>query len=321
VNPTATASFSLPSSLPQLDDPSAYGPQGRSDWLDVDWRAHQHWVILEGQPVNVIELGEGPPLVFVHGLIGRWTVWLEQLTAFAGRSPIGGHRVIAFDLPGFGDSPMPAERISIPLYARMIEKLLDALQIRTATLVGNSMGGFSAVELAIDSPERVERLVLVSPSGLSTYANRRDLRVVALMRRFRWIVNAYHARVSAHSELFARRPRLRLLEPTTNVVARYSDRLPAPYVAEFVRGLGAPGYIEGMEANFNYDYRDRLGEVACPTLIVWGKRDRLVTAKDADLYERLIPRARKVVFKDTGHMAMIERPMAFNALLEDFLSE
>ena len=63
MNPTATDP-----TLSQLDDPTVYGPQGRSPWLDVDWRKYQRWVILDGQPVNVIELGVGPPLVFVHGL-------------------------------------------------------------------------------------------------------------------------------------------------------------------------------------------------------------------------------------------------------------
>jgi pimeloyl-ACP methyl ester carboxylesterase len=312
VNPTATAS----PSLPRPDDPPVYGPQGRSRWLDVDWRKHQRWVILDGQPINVIELGEGPPLVFVHGLIERWTQWVEQLSTFADK-----HRVIAMDLPGFGDSPMPAEKISISGYARMIEKLLDVLQLSAAAFVGHSMGGFTSVELAINFPERVQRLVLVSPAGLSTYNNSRNLLLVAQMRRFRQIVDPYHARLAAHAELLARRPRLRLLDPTTHIVARHSDRLPAPFVAEFVRGLGAPGYIEGMEAIFNYDYRDRLGEIACPTLIVWGERDAVVTAKDADLYEQLIPNSRKVIFRDTGHMAMIERPMGFNALLEEFLAE
>jgi pimeloyl-ACP methyl ester carboxylesterase len=313
VNPTATAS----PSLPRPDDPPVYGPQGRSRWLDVDWREHQRWVILDGQPINVIELGEGPPLVFLHGLIGRWTHWVEQLTAFA-----PSHRVIAVDLPGFGDSPLPAQGgISVPIYARTIERLMEALEISAAAFVGHSMGGFTSVELAINFPERVERLVLISPAGLSTYNNPRNLLLVAQMRRFRQIVDPYHARVAAHAELLARRPRLRLLDPTTHIVARHSDRLPAPFVAEFVRGLGAPGYIEGMEAIFNYDYRDRLGEIACPTLIVWGERDAVVTAKDADLYERLIPNSRKVIFRDTGHMAMIERPMGFNALLEEFLAE
>jgi len=295
-----------------------YGPQGRSPWLDVDWREHQRWVILEDdQPINVVELGEGPPLLFVHGLIGRWTHWVEQLTAFA-----GSHRVIAVDLPGFGDSPLPAQgEISVPIYAHTLARLMEALELSAAAFVGHSMGGFTAVELAIEYPELVERLVLVSPAGLSTYNDRRSLQLVAQARRFKGIFNTYHALVAAHAGLLARHPRLRRLEPTTNIVTRHPDRLPAAYVVEFVRGLAAPGFIDGIEANLNYDYRERLGEIACPTLIVWGERDRVVTAKDADLYERLIPNARKAIFKDTGHMAMIERPAAFNALLEKFLGE
>jgi pimeloyl-ACP methyl ester carboxylesterase len=273
--------------------------------------------MLDGQPINVVELGKGPPLLFIHGLIGRWTHWVEQLTAFA-----DDHRVIAVDLPGFGDSPLPAAGgISVPIFARTVERLLEALEISAAAVVGHSMGGFTAVELAINFPQRVERLVLVSPAGLSTYNDRRSLQLVAQARRFKGIFNAYHAQVAAHAGLLARHPRLRRLEPTTSIVTRHPDRLPAPYVAEFVRGLAALGFIDGIEANLNYDYRERLGEIACPTLIVWGRQDKVVTARDAALYERLIPNARKVIFADTGHMAMIERPTEFNALLEEFLSE
>ncbi len=232
MNPTATA----PSSLSGLDhDPSVYGPQGRSPWLDVDWRAHQRWVILDGQPINVVELGEGPPLVFVHGLIGRWTHWVEQLTAFAQT-----HRVIAVDLPGFGDSPLPARGgISVPIYARTLARLMEALELSAAAFVGHSMGGFTSVELAIEYPELVERLVLVSPAGLSTYNDRRSLQLLAQARRFKGIFTTYHAQVAAHAGLLARHPRLRRLEPTTNIVTRHPDRLPAAYVAEFVRGSGS----------------------------------------------------------------------------------
>src|SRR4051812_36608046 len=85
-----------------------YGPQGRSEWLDVDWSEHLRWVEVGGRPVNVCELGQGPPLVLVHGHSGTWQNWLENIPHFA-RS----HRVVAPDLPGFGYSPMPAEEISI----------------------------------------------------------------------------------------------------------------------------------------------------------------------------------------------------------------
>ena len=120
---------------------NVYGPSGRSPWLDIDWREHQRWVSANGQPVNTIDLGEGPPIVFVHGLSGSWPNWLEQLPVFAAE-----HRVVAMDLPGFGHSPMPHERITISSYARLLDGLLDELGIDAATIVGNSMGGFVSAE-------------------------------------------------------------------------------------------------------------------------------------------------------------------------------
>jgi pimeloyl-ACP methyl ester carboxylesterase len=310
MNPTITA----PSSLNRLDTPSVYGPRGRSPWLDVDWREHQRWVILDGQPVNVIELGEGPPLIFVHGLSGSWPNWLEQLPAFAAT-----HRVITLDLPGFGHSPMPRERISISGYARVLDRLMDTLGIDAAAVVGNSMGGFVGAELAIAFPQRVERLVLISAAGISTYDHRGAVRTVPVLRRAERILTAYTAWMASKSDTVARRPRLR--DATLNLVTSHPSRLPAALAAEQLRGSGKPGFIQALEANLDYDFRERLGEIACPTLIVWGEKDRVITARDAAVFEQLIPGSRVVVYADTGHLAMIERPAAFNALLEEFLSE
>jgi pimeloyl-ACP methyl ester carboxylesterase len=310
MNPTATA----PSSLNTPHTPSVYGPQGRSAWLDVDWRKHQRWVMLDDQPVNVIELGDGPPLVFVHGLSGSWPNWLEQLPAFAAE-----HRVIALDLPGFGHSPMPTERISISGYARLLDRLLDTLEIDAAAVVGNSMGGFVGAELAISFPQRVERLVLVSAAGISTYDHRGAVRTVPVLRRAERMLTAYTAWMASKSDTVARRPRLR--DATLNVVARHPSRLPAPLAAELLRGSGKPGFIQALEANLDYDFRERLPEIACPTLIVWGEDDRVITARDAAVFEELIPNSRVVMYADTGHVAMLERPTEFNALLEEFLSE
>lgn len=310
MNPITTAS----TSPPRLDDSSVYGPQGRSPWLDVDWRKHQRWVILDGQPVNVIELGSGPPLVFVHGLSGSWPNWLEQLPMFAAE-----HRVITLDLPGFGHSPMPGEQISISGYARLLDRLLDTLGIDAAAVVGNSMGGFIAAELAIAFPQRVERLVLISAAGISTFDNSGAVRALPVLRRAERVLTAYTAWMASKSDTVARRPRLR--DATLNVVTRHPSRLPAALVAEQLRGSGKPGFMQALQANLNYDFRDRLPEIACPTLIVWGEKDRLITVRDASVFAELIPDSRVVVYKDTGHMSMIERPARFNALLEEFLSE
>lgn len=294
-------------------DLDVYGPQGRSPWLDVDWREHQRWLRIAGRWVNAIELGEGEPVVFVHGLSGSWQNWLEQLPVFA-----RDHRVIAFDLPGFGQSEMPAEPISIPLYGRIVDAVLDELDVSAAAVVGNSMGGFIGAEVAIASPERVERLVLVSAAGLSI-EYRRDEHVLRVLRRLERRLTAQGAWLASRSETIVRRRRLR--RALLAVVASHPELLPGPLSAEQLRGSGKPGFVDALDALTSYPIRARLGEIACPTLIVWGDKDHLVPVRDAFEFERLIPNSRKVIYRDTGHVAMLERPLAFNALLEEFLHE
>ena len=294
-------------------DLDAYGPQGRSPWLDVDWRAHQRWVDVGGQAVNVIDLGSGPPVVFVHGLSGSWQNWLEQLPVLA-----EDHRVVALDLPGFGQSPMPPEKISIPGYGRLVEGVLDVLGLDAVALVGNSMGGFIAAEVAIQFPARVERLVLVSAAGLSIEFQRND-HVLRVLRRVERRLTAWGGWLASRSDTLVRRRRTR--RALLAIVAAHPELLPGPLSAEQLRGSGTPGFVDALDALTDYPIRARLPEIACPTLIVWGEEDRLVPVRDAFEFERLIPKARKVIYRDTGHVAMLERPAAFNALLEGFLHE
>jgi pimeloyl-ACP methyl ester carboxylesterase len=296
----------------------ANGREGRSAWLAIDWREHQRWVMVDGQAVNVIELGAeqsgSQPIVFVHGLSGSWQNWLEQLPELAGR-----HRVLALDLPGFGHSPMPSGEISISAYALLLDRLLDQLGIDAAAVVGNSMGGFIGAELAIAFPQRVERLVLVSAAGISTYADRRTTRAMPVLTRLERVLEAAAAWTASKSDAVALRPRLR--QATLNLVVAHPGRLPAALAAEQLRGAGKPGFLPALQALLGYEVRERLAQIACPTLIVWGEHDRLISVRDADVFAELIPNSRKVVFPDTGHMAMIERPAAFNGLLEEFLGE
>jgi pimeloyl-ACP methyl ester carboxylesterase len=287
-----------------------YGPGGDSAWLDVDWSEHLRWVEVDGHRLNVAELGSGPPIVFVHGLGGAWQNWLEQLPDLA-----RDHRCIAMDLPGFGESPMPAEEeVSISGSGRLVVGLLDELGIDEAVVVGNSMGGFVALEVAVQAPERVSKLVLVSSAGLSTEkAKRRPLVAGARM------LQLGAAWVAAHSETLAKRPRARKL--LAGGVMKYPDKLPAPLVAEQIRGSGTPGFVDALDELLTYRLRERLGEITVPTLIVWGESDRIVPVKDAKEFEKTIEDARKVIFDDTGHVPQLERPEAFNAELREFLGE
>jgi len=251
----------------------AYGPVGRSAWLDVDWSTHQRWVTVAGQPVNVCEIGpaDGDPIVWIHGLSGSWQNWLENLPAFA-----------------------------------------------AAGIVGNSMGGFIASELAIRFPERVERLVLVSAAGLSVEDLRNDMGM-AMLHRLDFLLGACVGWVASKSDFVAKRERLRFA--TFSIVAAHPQQLPAPLVEENLRGSGKPGFMPSVEALTTYPIRERLPEIGCPVLIVWGTKDHLVPVKDAHEFERLIPDSRKVIYEDTGHVPQMERPAAFNALVRDFIAE
>jgi pimeloyl-ACP methyl ester carboxylesterase len=295
-----------------------YGPVGRSAWLDIDWRAHQRWVQVGSRWMNVVDIGPGadagpaaPTIVWIHGLSGSWQNWLENLPLFART-----HRCIAMDLPGFGASEMPAEQITIGGYAAAVDELLGVLGVARATVVGNSMGGFVGAELAIRFGTWVDKLVLVSAAGLTVEHQRND-HVLAALRRGSQLLTLGAGWLASRSDELARRPRSR--RALLSIVAAHPDRLPAPLVAEQLHGTGGPGFIDALDALTSYPIRDRLGEITAPTLVVWGTKDLLVPARDAWEFGKLITDARVVVYEDTGHVAMMERPVAFNALVAEFL--
>lgn len=286
------------------------------DWRAIDWRERQRWVRVAGRWANVVELGpsDGEPVVFVHGLGGRWQSWLANLPAVAD----AGYRAIAVDLPGFGASEMPAETITIGGYGRWLDALCAELGLGSAAWVGNSMGGFVAAELAIQAPERVKRLTLVSAAGITVEQQRSD-RLLALLYRSESLAAYATGAVVARAAWMARRPGLR--RAAMWFVMAHPERLPAALAYEQIGGVGTPGFLPALDACSAYPIRDRLPEIACPTLIVWGREDKIIPARDADVFEQLIPDARKVVWDDVGHVAMLEEPERFNRLLLGFLVE
>jgi pimeloyl-ACP methyl ester carboxylesterase len=305
--PTKPRTSSYLGPRPEFD---GYGAAQRSEWLDVDWQQYLHSTVVHGSRVNYVEMGEGPPVVLIHGLSGCWQNWLENITHLARR-----HRVIAPDLVGFGESELPHEEISIPGYGRFMDAFLDDVGVERASLIGNSMGGFIAAETTISHPSRVEKLVLVSAAGLVRVGNHTLNALERAARLFHPVVAAALAR----REHLVRRPGLRR-RMLYGVVA-HPDRIAPELCYEVASGAGKPGFLDALNAVTAYDFRDRLPEISVPTLIIWGRNDRVVPVSGAYKYEQLIPDARRVIFEDTGHLPMLERPARFNELLDEFLSE
>jgi pimeloyl-ACP methyl ester carboxylesterase len=294
-----------------------YGATAEPDWRLIDWPAHLRQVELNGTSLNYVDIGPtdasaagGEPVVLVHGLGGQWQNWLENIPRVARE-----RRVVALDLPGFGLSEPPPDEISIPGYGRSVDSLCEHLGLGEVAVVGNSMGGFIAAEVAIQFPPRVSRLVLVSAAGISSIETARA--PILTLGRIAQALATYSA---ARHRSLAARPLSRDL--TLALVARHPRRLRADLAYEgFFKGVGKPGFQQALRASLNYDFRERLPDVRCPTLIVWGENDSIIPVRDAHEYERLIPDSRKVVMRDTGHIAMAERPTAFNDLLMGFLGE
>ena len=247
-------------------------------------------------------------LVFVHGLSGAWTNWLENIPHFARQ-----RRVIAPDLPGFGSSPLPMWPITIPAYGRLLLELCDALDVADCAVVGNSMGGFIAAEAAIREPGRFEKLVLVSAAGISSVRLRRQPTEAVARAMAATAPYAF-----ALQERTFRRPRARAA--AFKRVFEYPERIRPELLWEFFQaGVRGEAFADALINLAGYDFTDRLPEVEVPTLVVWGRDDHVVPSADALEFGRLLRNSQTVVFGDTGHVPMAERPVRFNRVLETFL--
>ena len=305
---------------PRPDPTAAEGPDpyGNPDpeWLRIDWRRHLAKVEVEGAPINFAEMKPPPgeqaerAVIFVHGLSGCWQNFLEQIPHFADR-----HRVLAPDLPGFGCSAMPRGEVSIPHYGELLRAFCDALDVRDAVLVGNSMGGFVAAEAVLNEPHRFEKLVLISAAGVSSARLKREPTAVAAR-----MISAAAPLAFRLQERTFRRPRARAAA-YRNIV-RHPERLRPELLWEFFQG-GRRGeaFAEALGTLAGYDFRDRLREVEVPALIVWGRDDRVVPPADALEFGRLLRNSETTIFDDCGHVPQAERPLRFNRRLEGFLTE
>lgn len=285
-------------------------------WLKINWAEQIRRVNVTSRlgetPVSYVEMGEGPPILLVHGLGGSWRNWLENIPCLS-----DSHRVVALDLPGFGLSPMPGESISIPAYGDFLLSFADEVGLGPDTfLVGHSMGGFISTEAVTEVPDRFARLSLVSAAGIS-FATISGFRKSATAAIVKMIIPIASAR--AHRNLA--RKRLRAASFVT-VIAH-----PTLVGPEILWELGSyatlhsPAFYEAAYALGGYDNRQALSEIEIPTQIVWGQQDRLVPVGAAYSYARRIRDSELSLIDDCGHMVQMERPARFNSEISRFALE
>ena len=270
-------------------------------------------IALHGHPVAFRLAGSGPVILLVHGMAGSSDTWRYALPSLARR-----FTVLAPDLLGHGRSAKPWGEYSVAAHANVLRDLLAALELERATVVGQSLGGGIAMQLAYQFPERCERLVLVSSGGLGR-------EVSGLLRTLT---------LPGAEQLFPLvcSPALRDAGARLGTWLGHAFIRPAPVLEEIWRSYAGLADRDARRAFFRtlrsvIDGRgqsvsaiDRLYLAAhVPTLIVWGRRDALIPVEHATAAHEAIAGSRLVIFEDAGHFPHCEAPERFVETLIDFV--
>jgi pimeloyl-ACP methyl ester carboxylesterase len=260
--------------------------------------------------ISYIEAGSGEPLIALHGLGGTKASFLPTLSALA-----DDYRVIALDLPGFGESVMPiGAAYDAPFFAHAVGGFMDAVGVGRAHLVGNSMGGRVSLELGMLNPDRIGATVLLCPA-LAWLTDRRWAMPLKLLRPELGLVQ------------LAPRPIVEGI--VRRLIPGANDGWAAAGVDEFLRAYLKPRGRAAFYASARNIYLDepngesgfwsRLGKLESDSLFLWGKHDQLVPAAFQHHVERALPAAKHVLL-DCGHVPQVEAPGPTHEAMRKFLS-
>ncbi|THF70163.1 alpha/beta fold hydrolase [Deinococcus sp. Arct2-2] len=268
---------------------------------------------VSGVRTRFLALGDGPPLVLLHGIGQSLEDWDEVVALLAER-----HRVYALDLIGFGLTDKPDVPYSLAGLARFVKHFLDALEeTRPATLIGNSLGGAVAQQFAVMYPERTARLILVNSAGFGAEVTP-WLRLLTVPRLGEWLLrphpvsSARVVRAIFHDPVFVTPERLR----HAALVAEQPNRSRA-YLS-VARHLGT---WRGLRPDWRGTLIEQLAARQLPTLIVWGEHDQILPAHHLRAAQNAYPHARTQLFKNTGHLPQVERAEEFSTLVLGFIKE
>jgi pimeloyl-ACP methyl ester carboxylesterase len=260
---------------------------------------------VDGTRIRYIDVGRGAPVVLLHGLGASMYAWRRNLAAVAA----AGFRVIAFDNRGFGLSDKPSAPYDNAAYARLVIALMDSLLLTDAVLVGHSMGGAIAAQVAIEYPARVRGLVLVGSAGLGA-------REPLLFRVARWPVLGPAALALRGRGFTARLLRSTYYDPgkvTEADVDQYYAPVAQPEYGRALRGVLQQFRFTALEG--------RLDRIAAPTLVLWGEEDRWVPMGLGRALAAGITRSAFVTVPRAGHSVQEEAPDEVNHLVIRFLKD
>jgi pimeloyl-ACP methyl ester carboxylesterase len=257
------------------------------------------YVTVFGAKMYYVDRGTGPVVVLIHGLGDQASVWKNTIVPLA-----QNHRVIALDLVGFGRSDKPLLSYQPQTFVDFLGGFLNALHVERASLVGNSLGAQVAALYAIEHPGSVESLVLVDGGGYKLPPGAISPRMQAALRLSTREDYRYFAQFTFYDKKFL--PNDAFMDYAIGERVRRGD------------GYTINQLIESLLRND--DVLDgRLGAITAPTLIIWGRGDRLIPFTSVSRLSRDIKGSRLQVIEKCGHIPQVECPADLNAALLQFL--
>lgn len=250
--------------------------------------------VVYGQNIRYFEAGQGPVVILLHGLGSVKEIWSANIAALSAK-----YHVYALDQIGFGRSDMPLLEYKIATFVDFLHAFMKSQNLSKATLVGNSLGGWIAIDFAVRHPEMVDKLVLVDSAGLPFGKPITVDLNPASLEDMRTLLDAIFYDKKMVSEEF-------VLQAFTNHV-RNND------------GFTIQRTLAGFAQNQFEDAK--LASIHAPTLVVWGREDDLIPASSGEKLRDGIPGARLVVFEHCGHVPQLEKSAEFNQALIDFLAK
>lgn len=252
------------------------------------------------------DMGHGPVVVIVPGLSTLADYWYLTIPELAKH-----FRVIAIDLPGFGKSDKPDASYELAWINERVLAFLDQMNVQRFSVVGGSMGGHLALMLALDHPDRVERVIMMGSTGAWPQPGPIMSGAIKLVWSDAIIMNHLRANWPAIYEKIIRHP-----TPTTDRIFRYQMAIRADLDKYRPEGVASSRALCSI---FRTSCRSRLSEVKVPILLVWGEYDEIHPLHDAEYMRDHIPGARLEVIPDAAHEAMIDQPARFIAVVVPFL--
>jgi len=248
--------------------------------------------------------GEGPPVVLLHAGVSDSRLWEPQLDSFA-----QSHTVLRVDLPGFGNSPLETNPVS---FRGAVRDAMDAEGIDRAALVGVSLGGNTALELALESPERVTALVLVG-AGLPDHEWSEEVTSFFAAEEEALERGDHDAAVDANLRTWLAGPR-RSLEDIDPALRELVGEMQKQAFRQ------QKGHEDVRMLRLDPPESERLAEVKVPTLVVTGDEDVADIHLIADRLAAGIPGAERATIADAAHLPSLERPEEFDRIVLDFLA-